>query len=53
MTKAIGLFLLLVMVVQIVRPLGLPGLKRRGDFWKLAIAAFVLWTATLLLRDIV
>lgn len=53
MSKAIGLFLLLVMAVQILRPLGLPGLKRRADFWKLAIAAFVIWTLTLLMRDFV
>ena len=51
MTKAIGLFLLLVMVVQIVRPLGLPGLRRRADFWKLALAAFALWALVILLRD--
>ncbi|WP_338809905.1 hypothetical protein V2V90_03530 [Agrobacterium leguminum] len=30
MTKAIGLFLLLAMVVQIIRPLGLPGLKKEA-----------------------
>jgi hypothetical protein len=30
MTKAIGLFLLLAMVVQIIRPLGLPGLAIAG-----------------------
>ena len=29
------------MLVQVIRPLGLPGLKRRSDFWKLAIIAFV------------
>ena len=41
MTKAIGLFLLLAMAVQIIRPLGLPGLKKRSDFWKLALIAMV------------
>ena len=50
MTKAIGLFLLLAMAVQIIRPLGLPGLKKRGDGWKIAVAAFVIWSVTLLLR---
>jgi hypothetical protein len=50
-TKAIGLFMLLAMIVQIIRPLGLPGLQRRADFWKLALVAFVLWTVTLLLRE--
>ncbi len=50
MTKAIGLFLLLAMGIHIIRPLGLPGLKRRADFWKIAVVAFVLWSAVLLLR---
>jgi hypothetical protein len=50
MTKAIGLFLLLAMAVQVIRPLDLPGLRRRGDCWKIAVAAFVIWTLALLLR---
>lgn len=50
MTKAIGLFLLLAMGIQVIRPLGLPGLRRRADFWKIAVVAFVLWSAVLLLR---
>jgi hypothetical protein len=50
MTKAIGLFLLLTMGVQIIRPLGLPGLRKRADFWKLAVIAFVIWSLVLLLR---
>ena len=53
MSKAIGLFLLAAMVLHLIRPLGLPGLRRRGDFWKIAIAAFVIWTAVILLRDVV
>ncbi len=51
MTKIIGLLLLLAMVVQIIKPLGLPGLKRRADFWKLAVLAFVSWAIVLLVRD--
>ncbi|MBB4143866.1 hypothetical protein MUU53_14355 [Rhizobium lemnae] len=51
MTKIIGLLLLLAMVVQIIKPLGFPGLKRRADFWKLAVLAFVSWAIILLLRD--
>ncbi len=50
MTKAISAFLLLAMLIQVIRPLGLPGLRKRGDFWKLAVVAFVLWSLTLLLR---
>ncbi|MBP2550118.1 hypothetical protein J2858_003051 [Neorhizobium galegae] len=51
MTKLIGLLLLLAMIVHLIKPLGLPFLKRRSDFWKIAILAFVLWAAALLLRD--
>jgi hypothetical protein len=51
MSKLIGLLLLLAMIVQIIKPLGLPGLKRRADFWKLAVLAFALWAITLLARD--
>jgi len=50
-TKAIGALLLLAMVVQIIKPLGLPGLKRRGDFWKIAIIAFVAWTIALVINE--
>ena len=51
MSKAIGVLLVLAMVVHIIRPLGLPGLRRRADFWKIAIAAFAIWGVALLLRD--
>ena len=40
MSKAIVLVLLLAMIAHIIRPLGLPGLKKRGDFWKIAVFAF-------------
>ncbi len=51
MTKLLGLLLLLAMVVHIIKPLGLPFLKRRSDFWRIAVVAFVAWAFTLLLRD--
>ncbi|UJW76919.1 hypothetical protein [Rhizobium sp. SL42] len=51
MTKAISAFLILAMLIQLIKPLGLPGLRRRGDFWKLAVVAFVIWSITLLARD--
>ncbi len=52
MTKAIGLLLVLAMLVHIIRPLGLPGLRRRADFWKIAVAAIAIWAVTLLARDL-
>lgn len=42
MTKTISLILAAAMLVQIIRPLGLPGLKRRADAWKIAVFALAL-----------
>jgi len=51
MTKTIAVLLILAMIIQIIKPLGLPGLKRRGDFWKLALFAFAIWSVALILRE--
>lgn len=40
MTKVIALLLILAMAVQVVKPIGVPGLRRRADFWKIAVFAF-------------
>lgn len=50
MSKAISVLLLLAMIVQIIRPLGLPGLKRRADFWKIAVVAIVTMMITVIIR---
>jgi len=52
MTKLIGLLLILAMVVHLIRPLGLPGLRRRADFWKVAVLAFAIWFVVLVFREI-
>jgi hypothetical protein len=39
MIKVVSLLIAVAMVVQLIRPLGLPGLRRRADAWKLAVAA--------------
>ncbi len=39
MSKFLALVIVAMMVIQLIRPLGWPGLKRRGDFWKLALLA--------------
>ncbi|RUU14335.1 hypothetical protein EOD23_01445 [Mesorhizobium sp. USDA-HM6] len=39
MTKLLALVIIGIMLIQIIKPLGWPGLKRRGDFWKLALLA--------------
>ena len=42
MVRAVSVFLGLVMLVQIIRPFGLPGLKRRADAWKIAALALAI-----------
>jgi hypothetical protein len=37
------------MIAHIIKPLGLPGLKRRSDFWKLAVIAIAAVSVTVLL----
>ena len=37
MTKIVPLLAIALMLLHIVRPLGLPGLRQRRDFWKIAI----------------
>ncbi|CAN7503319.1 hypothetical protein LJR030_005166 [Rhizobium sp. LjRoot30] len=51
MSKIITVLLVLAMVLHLFKPLGLPGLRRRRDFWKIAIIAFAVWTVALLLRE--
>lgn len=46
MTKILSLVIIGLMVIQVIKPLGLPGLKRRADFWKLAVMALALIVVT-------
>lgn len=46
MIKILSFFIIGLMVIQIIKPLGLPGLKKRGDFWKLAVVALALIVVT-------
>ncbi|MBB6010992.1 hypothetical protein MIC97_09730 [Aquamicrobium sp. NLF2-7] len=39
MTKILAFLILAMMVFHLIKPLGLPGLRRRADFWKLAVLA--------------
>lgn len=48
MAKILALFLLAVMALHLFRPIGLPGLTRRGDVWKIAVVAFVMFGITVL-----
>ena len=49
MSKALSLVILALMAVQLIKPLGWPGLKRRRDFWKLALAALAAIAVTVLI----
>jgi hypothetical protein len=50
MTRALSLIIALLIVVHLIRPLGLPGLKRRADAWKLAALALILLISVVALR---
>jgi hypothetical protein len=49
MSKLLALVIIAMMVIQLIKPLGLPGLRYRRDCWKLAIGALVAISATVLL----
>ena len=46
MTKILPVLLVLLMGLHIIKPLGLPGLKKRGDFWKIAVIAIFIMALT-------
>ncbi|WP_139109922.1 MULTISPECIES: hypothetical protein [unclassified Ensifer] len=50
MSKALALILLLAMAIQLIWPIGLPGLRQRRDFWKIAVFAIVMMMVTVLVR---
>ncbi|MCQ0988445.1 hypothetical protein [Jiella marina] len=50
MTKLFSLLFIGLMVAHLIRPFGLPGLKRRGDFWKIAVVGFIVFGLTILIR---
>ena len=43
MTKLVSFLIVAAMGVQLIKPLGLPGLHRRADAWKLALAGLALF----------
>ena len=50
MGKVVALLLLAAMAVHIIKPLNLPGLRYRRDFWKIAVAAIAIMMLTVLIR---
>ena len=51
MTKILSLLIIAMMAVHIIRPLGLPGLRRRKDVWKIAVAALAVFMVVVLVRS--
>lgn len=49
MSKLLALVILAMMVVQLIKPLGWPGLGQRRDFWKLAVLALAAISVTAVL----
>lgn len=49
MSKALSLLILALMAVHLIKPLGLPGLRKRRDFWKLAVLALAAISLTVIL----
>lgn len=50
MSKILSLLIVGMMIVHMIRPLGLPGLRKRGDFWKIALAALAMISLTVAIR---
>ncbi|MDK1388372.1 hypothetical protein QN224_23470 [Sinorhizobium sp. 8-89] len=50
MSKILAALLLLAMCVQLIKPFGLPGLRQRRDFWKIAVFAIAVMMVTVLVR---
>ncbi|WP_198174212.1 hypothetical protein [Mesorhizobium xinjiangense] len=49
MTKIFSILIVAMMAAHIIKPLGLPGLRKRSDFWKLALVALGAISLTVLL----
>ncbi|MCC2111707.1 MAG: hypothetical protein KDJ16_06710 [Hyphomicrobiales bacterium] len=49
MTKIIAIFFALIACVQLIRPIGIFGLNRRSDAWKVAAIGFLVIVAAMVL----
>lgn len=50
MLKILPVLLVLLMILHLIKPLGIFGLRRRGDFWKIAVGAIVVLMTIVLLQ---
>jgi hypothetical protein len=51
MLKLAASLVILAMIAHLIRPFGLPGLRRRADAWKLALLAFAIVSTLAVLRS--
>lgn len=51
LTKIVPVIGIILMVLHIIWPLNLPGLRRRKDFWKIAVAMGIAIVITAILRE--
>jgi hypothetical protein len=51
LTKVIPIIGVILMALHIIWPLNLPGLRKRRDFWKIAVVMGIAIILTALLRD--
>ena len=49
-TKILLVLVLVAMALHLIKPFGLPGLKRRGDVWKIALILIFAMMMALVLR---
>jgi hypothetical protein len=49
MSKILALLLIAMMGLHVVKPLGLPGLRARRDFWKIALFGLVAFSLVVLI----
>jgi hypothetical protein len=48
--KAVTIFMALATLVHVLKPLGLPSLKKRSDAWKIAVFGLALMVVLVALR---
>ncbi|MGN6467709.1 MAG: hypothetical protein ACTHLP_19780 [Rhizobiaceae bacterium] len=52
MSKIVAILVILAMAIQVIKPIGLPGLRRRSDVWKLAVLAFAAFAVDVFLTHV-
>ncbi|PWV97266.1 hypothetical protein DFR52_107180 [Hoeflea marina] len=50
MVKLLGLLVVITMVLHLIKPIGLPGLRRRRDAWKIAMILIVSMMVAVVVR---